>query len=229
MKTLLSAALLAFAVASAFGAPKDVILSPVTVVSENVNVSVGPKMALVVGRYWYQYVPKLDDHTPRVAIQYAAFVPQGVTTYTELLEVSQVKLMLGDREFRPESARVLEVEEISGMQAMPEDAAVAWFTFQIPRELARLRFDVVISHFQPHYHYEKKLVAAYLPWLPNLERFRTEMELRPAEFTVTVEALPKTTFELLSVVTDVGNRSDKRMIVHPLHLENIAVAVTVTE
>ena len=210
----------------AASAPKDAQPSPLIVVSENVHVSVGPKMALIVGRYWYQYVPALDDPSALIPIHYAAFVPKDVTERDDLLEVTQVKLELGEREFRPQGARLLDLQELGAMQAMPDDARVAWFTFMIPRDLARLRFDVLISHFQPHYTHAGKTVAAYWPWLPQLEPFRKELELKDIDFVITVEALPGAAIAPLSNNTAVREKSEKKWVLHPRHLENIAVEVT---
>lgn len=223
---LLSALLLSAVATFALG-PNSSILSPIAVVSQSVHVSVGPEMALISGRYWYQYVPKFDDHTPRVAIHYLAFVPKDSgTTRKELLEASQIKMMVGEREFLPEDARVLEGDELGGMAAAPENAHIAWFTFQIPRELARLRFDVIISHFQPHYRYENKTIAAYWPWLPHLEELRLPLELKPIDYLVMFEALPGAKFELTTHVSNIKEQSETKLVVHPLHLENIAVTVT---
>lgn len=206
--------------------PADWTQSPVVVVSENVNVSVGERMALVSGSYWYQYVPKFDDQGTRVAINYTAIVPSGITAFADLLEVSQIKLLLGQREFRPETARVLTDEETGPVPTLPAGAAIAWFTFQIPRNLAELRFEVLISHFQPHYTYENKTVAAFWPWMPNLEKLRQDLELLNKNFVVTFEALPGVTMEPLTTNTNVEMNTPKRFIVHPLHEETIAVAVT---
>lgn len=208
------------------GAPKDAQASPIIVVSESVHVSVGPKMALVVGRYWYQYVPALDDPSALIPIHYATFVPKDVTGRDDLLEVTQVKLMIGEREFRPEGARILELEELGAMQAMPEDAAVAWFTFMIPRDLARLRFDVLISHFQPHYTHDGRTVAAYWPWLPQLEPMRKELELKDIDFLIMFEALPGASFQRMTANTAIKEEAPGKLVIHPRHLENIAVQVT---
>lgn len=206
--------------------PADWIQSPLIVVSENVNVSVGEKMALVVGRYWCQYVKRFDDGSSgRVPIYYTAVLPSTVTDYRDLLETSQVKLMLGQREFRPESARLLTDEETGPVPTLPHGTAIAWFTFQIPRELAELRFDVVISHFQPNYVYDGKPVAAYYPWLPNLEPLRQELELLDKNFVVTVEALPGISFALLTKTPPLASSTPRRLEFHPAHQELIAVAV----
>lgn len=208
-------------------APADWSQSPVAVVSENVNVSIGEKMTLVVGRYWYQYVPRLDDRgSTRVAIHYAAFVPSDITDYKGLLEVSQVKLMLGEKEFLPESARLLTDAETGPIPTLPHGVALAWFTFQIPRSIAELRFDAVISHFQAHYTYEGKTVAAYWPWLPNLEELRQELELMNKDFVVSFEALPGVEMEKLTLNSRVEKSTPQRLIVHPLHQETIAVSIT---
>lgn len=206
--------------------PADWIQPPITVVSENVNVSVGEKMALVVGRYWYQYVKHFDDgSSARLPIYFAAAVPSSLTDFRELLETTQIKLMLGQREFRPESARLLNDEETGAVPTLPHGTAIAWFTFQIPRELAELRFDVVISHFQPHYVYEGKPVATYYPWLPNLWPLRQEMELLDKNFVVTFEALPGVSFALLTKNNSAGVSTPQRLELHPAHQEIMAVAV----
>gem|GEM_PF-1611176 len=207
--------------------PSDWIQPPLTVVSETVNVNVGEKMALVVGRYWYQYVKRFDDgSTGRVPIYYAAFVPDSMTDYKDLLEATQVKLMLGQREFRPESARLLTDEETGPVPTLPHGFSVAWYTFQIPRELAELRFDVVISHFQPTYLYEGKTVAAYYPWLPNLEPMRQELELLDKNFVITFQALPGVTFDKLTGNERVDTNTPTRLELHPVHQEVIAVSVS---
>ena len=228
MKSLLfSIILIATTVLPASSVPSDWIQPPITVVAENVKVSVGERMALVVGRYWYQYVQRFDDRSSaRVPIYYVTFVPDTVTAYQDLLEASQVKLMLGEREFRPDSARLLTDEEIGQVATLPHGIALAWFTFQIPRELAELRFDVVISHVQPYYTYEGKSVAAYFPWLPNLELLRQELELLDKNFVVTFEALPATTFEKLTNNHRADPSTPRRLEVHPAHQENIAVSVS---
>lgn len=205
--------------------PRDAQPSPLTVVSESVHVSIGPEMALIVGRHWLQYVPRKDDVTPRIAVHYPAFVPKGVTAHDELLELTQVKMMVGETEYRPESSRILDAAELGAIQVAPEDAAVAWFTFQIPRRVARHRFDVVISRFQPHYHREGKTVAAYWPWLPDLEALRLELELKDSDYILTFEGLPGTEIELLSTPSVVVKQTATLLTVRPRHLENIAVAV----
>ena len=142
--------------------------------------------------------------------------------------MSQVKLVLNEREFQPEQARVLDLKELGAMQALPEDAAVAWFTFQIPRELATLRFGVLISHFQPHYTYDGRQVAAYWPWLPQLEPLRKELELKDSDYVVMFEALPGAAISRITSNTSVGPDNPGKVLVHPRHLENIAVQVTET-
>ena len=208
------------------GTPADWIPSPVVVVAENVNVSVGESASLVVGRYWYQYVAKLDDKvSPRIAIYYAIFVPSGTTSAKDLIETSAVKLMLGEKVFYPETARLLTDEETGPLQAAPKDASVAWFIFQIPRELAKLRFDVLISHFQPHSLYDHKTITAYLPWLPELEAQRRDLEIFDKDLVITFEALPDVKLQLESVNSKVETKTATQIVVHPLHWENIAVAV----
>jgi len=218
---------LAFATPLACGAkPNDWAPSPVQVVAENVHVSVGNKLALVVGRYWYQYVAKFDDTlSPRVAIYYAMFVPKSYTSRTDLIDISQIRLTMGEQTFSPETARVLSDEEVGPLQVAPKDFAVAWFVFQIPRALAKLRFDVLIEHGQPLYNFDGKPTAAYWPWLPELEDLRKETELKDSDFVVTFEALPHVTFKPESINTKVIESSPTKLVVHPVHEENIAVGV----
>ncbi|PTY07693.1 hypothetical protein DB347_05540 [Opitutaceae bacterium EW11] len=207
-------------------APADWVQPPVMVVSENVNVSVGEKMALVVGQYWLQYESKFDDPDIKlVSVYYPVFVPKGDSTYAAIQETTQAKLVLGGREFPAAEARQLTDEELGATQALPEDGAIAWIVFKIPRELARLRFEVMISHFQPVYHREGKTIAAYLPWLPNLEPLRTSHELKDADFVITFDALPGVTIEPVSANEKVVSKTPKQLVVHPVHGETIAVAV----
>jgi hypothetical protein len=206
--------------------PNDWAPSPIEVVSENVHVSVGEKLALVVGRYWYQYNQKFDDGvSPRIPIYYATFVPKSYTTRADIIDLSQIRLTIGEQSFNPETARILTDEELGAIQVAPKDFAVAWFVFQIPRAIAKLRFDVLIEHGQPLYDYEGKHIAAYLPWLPELEETRKDLELKDSDFVVTFEALPKVTFKPESINTKVMESSATKLVVHPVHLENIAVAV----
>lgn len=218
--------LIAATILSAKPVPSDWIQPPIVVVAENVKVSVGESMALIVGRYWYQYVKRFDDRSSgNVPIYYTAFVPESVTEYRDLLEVSQVKLMVGEREFRPESARLLTDDEIGRVPTLPHGTGIAWFTFQIPREFAELRFAVVISHYQPHYIYEGKSVSAYYPWLPNLEPLRKELELLDKHLTVTFEALPGVTFATLTNNDRIIKSTPQRLELTPAHQEIIAVSV----
>lgn len=218
---LVSAALL-----RAAPAPNDWVQPPVTVVSERVNVSVGEKLALVSGQYWLQYVKKFDDPDIKVvSVYYPVFVPKTETTFAAICEITQAKLMLGEREFAPAQARQLASEELGETQALPEDGAIAWIVFQIPRELARVRFDVMITHFQPICHRDGKPMAAFLPWLPNLESLRTEMELKDSDFVITVDALPGVSIEPISANEKVEKKTPKQLVVHPVHGETVAVAV----
>lgn len=223
---LLTAVCLAFARLSAAPAPTDWVQPPVTVVSEEVKVSVGEKLSLVVGRYWYQYVAKFDDPSFKtLAIYYPAFVSSELTEFRDLVDATQVKLMLGDREFRPTNARLLSDAETGPVQTLPHGTAIVWYTFEIPREMAERRFDVVISHYQPHYDYEGKTVAAYWPWMPNLEALRQPLELLDKNFHVTFQALPGVSFQPLSTLTHVEKDTPERLVVNPLHEEIIAVRV----
>ena len=198
------------------------------VVNENVRVSVGEKMAMVVGLYWLQFVPKFDDPTlPRIPVYYPVFVPRGITSQKELLEITQIVLRLGEREFRPETARVWTDAEVGVIQTPPENAAVAWFIFQIPRELAHVRFEALISHFQPNFQYEGKTIAPLLPWLPNLEPLRENLELLDKDFVVTVEALPPVKLLRLTSNEKVESDSATQFVVHPRHRETITAAAII--
>ena len=84
---------------------------------------------------------------------------------------------------------------------------------------------MLIEHGQPVYNYESKPIAAYLPWLPQLEDTRKELELKDSDYVVTFEALPKVTFKAKSINSKVVESSGTKLVVHPLHLENIAVSV----
>ncbi|HEY9155223.1 MAG TPA: hypothetical protein VIM69_08840 [Opitutaceae bacterium] len=225
--TSLFGAIFALAGSYASARPNDWTPSPIEVVSENVHVSVGDKLALVVGRYWYQYNRKFDDGiSPRIAIYYATFVPKSYASRSDIIDISQIRLTVGEQSFTPETARILTDEEVGAIQVAPKDFAVAWFVFQIPRAVAKLRFDVLIEHGQPLYDYEGKHIAAYLPWLPELESTRKDLELKDSDFVVTFEALPKVTFKPESINTKVVESTDTKLVVHPVHLENIAVSVT---
>ena len=206
--------------------PTDYVPSPIEVVAEDVHVSIGEKLGLVVGRYWYQYVPKFDDGVSRrVPIYYATFVPKAYTDRADLLEISGVRLTIGDKSYSPETARVLSDEEVGPVQVAPKDFAVAWFIFQIPRVDAKMRFAVLIESAQPVYNFEGNSTVAYWPWLPELEATKQDMELKDSDFTVTFEALPHVTIKPESINTKVVETSATKLVVHPVHTEMIAVKV----
>lgn len=211
-----------------FGAPRpsDWTQPPTVVVASEVNLSVGEKMALVSGRYWYQYVPKFDpDHTKQISIYYTAIVSSDLTERIDLLDATQVKLMLNDREYRPVAARLLTDEETGPVPTLPHGYSIAWFMFQIPRDRAELRFPVLITHFQPTYSYEGKTVAACWPWMPNLEELRQPLELLDKNFVITIDALPGVELKPVSAITHVTKQTPRQIVVNPLHAETIAVEV----
>ena len=215
--------LLACAVSPCAGMPSERPgASPVCVIGGEVKVHVSAEWSLVEGRHWVQYIEVYDpDRRAHLTLHYAVFVPRGISDLGELASLTQIKLAVGDHSFAPVSVDVAEPHAPDWIIPSPEDATVAWFQFDLPREFAQTRFEVVISCAQPHYLRKGEKVAAYLPWIPEFER----LKMKRPYFEVIFDAMPGVTFEQASIDQYRIERTPTRLSVRPVHRECIAVAV----
>jgi hypothetical protein len=201
--------------------------SPFCLVAESVRVSVGRQLSMVEGEYDLKYVPRLDraERSARIAFPYAAFVPKEADSLEALIETTQLKLRVGPVEFAPEDFVPLEDGAETSLQIFPESARLVIFTFRIPRALLHQQCTLHISHYQPHYQFAGKKVSAWLPLLPDFDAFKNEFLYSRVDFTVEFEAVDAVQLHRLSINESVVQETPHRVKVHPVHRENIAVAV----
>jgi hypothetical protein len=201
--------------------------SPFCLVAESVKVSVGKQLSMVEGEYDFKYVSRFDraDRSDRIAFQYAAFAPKEADSLEALVEITQIKLRVGTVEFAPEDFAFVEEDAGASLQIVPEDARGVIFTFRIPRALLHQQCTLHISHYQPHYRFAGKKVSAWLPLLPDFEALKNEFLYSRVDFTVEFEAVDAVQLHRLSINESVVQETPQRVKVHPVHRENIAVAV----
>jgi hypothetical protein len=68
-------------------------------------------------------------------------------------------------------------------------------------------------------------VSAWLPLLPDFDAFKNEFLYSRVDFTVEFEAVDAVQLHRLSINESVVQETPHRVKVHPVHRENIAVAV----
>ena len=201
--------------------------SPFCLVAASVRISVGRQLSMVEGEYELKYVPRLDraERTDRIAFQYAAFVPKEADSLEALVEITQLKLRVGTVDFAPEDFVPLEDGAETSLKIFPENARLVIFTFRIPRALLHQQCTLHLSHYQPHYQFAGRKVSVWLPLLPDFEAFKNEFLYSRVDFTVEFEAVDAVQLHRLSTNESVGQETPQRVKVHPVHRENIAVAV----
>jgi len=201
--------------------------SPFCLVAASVRVSVGRQLSMVEGDYELKYVPRLDraERTDRIAFQYAAFVPKEADSLEALVEITQLKLRVGTVEFAPEDFVPWGDRAETSLQIFPENARLVIFIFRIPRALLHRQCTLHLSHYQPHYQFAGKQVSAWLPLLPDFEEFKNEFLYSRVDFTVEFEAVDAVQLHRLSGNESIVQETPQRVKVHPVHRENIAVAV----
>jgi hypothetical protein len=233
MRSVLLACLLPLAAVPARAEAIMVLLSrsPFGLVGESVTVGVARRMSMVEGRYEFRYVPRFDRgaRTDHVTFEFPVLVPKETDSLEEISEITQMKLRVGDVEFQPVDYGPWPDSEAAPLQVVPEDIKVAILSFSVPRAMLQDRVTVTVSYFQPHYRIAGREVAAYLPLLPDFEALKNELLFSSLDFTVAFEAVDAVRLHRLSTNRSVADETPGRIVVHPTHRENIAVAVEAAE
>lgn len=201
----------------------DWINPPLALVSQQVELTVGRELTMVASTSVYQYVARDDfDHRARLYIHYPLYVETGLKDWREIVTSSEIKLEIGAVAYAPTTGGFFAADVISDFP-VPEDAAVAYLVFEIPRELATRRFEARITHLQPNFHHRGALLAAYTPWLPKFVDF--VKLLRPDEhnFEVSVRAMSDVTFRRYTAQGTVLRETPATLVVIPEHRKTIAV------
>jgi hypothetical protein len=229
MRFVLLACLLSLAVAPARADAIALLLSrsPFCLVGETVTVGVARHMSMVEGRYDFKYVPRFDrgTRTDHVTFEFPVFVPKETDSLEAIVEITQIKLRVGGIEFQPVDYGPWPDSETVPLQVVPEDIKVAILYFSVPRTLLRDRVTLTVSYFQSHYQIAGREVAAHLPLLPDFEALKNELLFSTLDFTVGFEAVDAVRLHRLSINSSVGEETPAKVIVHPVHRENIVVAV----
>jgi hypothetical protein len=208
--------------------PVETIRTPFCLVAESVRISVGKDLAIVEGDYDFRYVRRYDAAAmpDRIPFQYAVFVPKSAESLEDFTEITGARLHLGSIDFEPQDfVPVPDVPE-TAIQIAPADARIVILIFKIPRALLHQQCRLHISHTQPHYHCAGRTVAACLPLLPDFESLKNEFLFSRTDFTVEFEAVDAVRLHRLSVNQSVGLETPRRVSVHPVDRENIAVEVS---
>lgn len=202
---------------------------PLAVVQHKVEVSVGREMSMVSERYMLQYVERDDtDSQQRLRFQYPLYVEKGLrNTRGDILDSSSIHLEVGGQALAPIEAQLVAPESLSDYP-VPEDAAVAQLTFAIPRELARLRFEVTITHLQPNFHYRGAWLAAFTPWYPKAIRIPQPLTPDEVDFSVTFKALSGVTLKKFSALGRILQENPGELSVVSEHRQTVAVEVVPT-
>jgi hypothetical protein len=198
---------------------------PLAIVAENVNLTVGRDLTMVSGQYMFQYVEKDDvGHLARIFIHYPLYVEKGLRDWQEVATASDIKLQVGPQTFLPTSGGLISADYLSDFP-IPEDAAVAFLTFEIPRDVAKWRFEVTITHVQPNFHYRGALLAAYTPWLPKIIKTQKVYNFTDQDFSVAIKALEGISIKRYTANAQVVPETAGAVVVAPEHRKTIAVEI----
>jgi hypothetical protein len=205
----------------------DAVRSPFCLVAESVRIGVGKDMAFVEGDYDYKYVHRYDsaDMTGQISFQYAVMAPKTADSIDELIATTQAKLHLGSLDFEPEDFILPGQSREAAPEVGQADARPVILIFRIPRRLLHQQCRLHISHYQLHDRYAGRTVAAYLPLLPDFEALKNELLFSRTDFTIDFEAVDAVRLRRLSANSSVDRETPQRLILHPVHLENIVVEV----
>ncbi len=202
---------------------------PLAVVQHKVEVSVGREMSMVSQRYMLQYVARDDtDPQQRLRFVYPLYVEKGLrNTREDILDASSVHLEIGGQALAPIEAQLVAPESLSNYP-VPEDAAVAQLTFAIPRDLARLRFEVTITHLQPNFHYKGAWLAAFTPWYPKSIRSLQPFAPDEVDFSVTLKALSGVSLKKYSALGRILKNTPTELSVVSEHRQTVAAEIVAT-
>jgi hypothetical protein len=198
---------------------------PLAVVSARAELTVGKEMSMLYSKFMYQYMERDDPgHNSRLFLRYPLYVEKGLKNLDDIVSASAIHLQVGDQTIDPREAEFVAPETLSDYP-VPEDVAVAVVTFEIPRSVARLRFEVVIQHLQPNFHYHGALLAAYTPWLPKAIRPISAYNLEDHEWEVSLKALKEVRLKKVTAPGKVLKDADDELIAVPEHRQTLAVEI----
>jgi hypothetical protein len=198
---------------------------PLAVAASRVELTVGRELTLVSDRSMLQYVERDDaGHSSRLIVHYPLYVEKGLRDWRDAATAADIKLQVGEQTLRPVDGDLVSPEFLSEFP-IPEDAGVAVLSFEIPRSLAKLRFEVVISHVQPNFHYRGALLAAYTPWLPKMIKTQKVYGFANEDFSVAFRPLSGIKFRKFTAHPKVVADTPAEFSVVPEHRKTIAVEI----
>lgn len=205
----------------------DVDRTPFCLVAESVRISVGKDMAIVEGDYDYKYVRRFDavGTNDRIPFQYAVYAPKTADSLDELIAITQAKLHMDSLDFEPVDFSLPGQSLEAALKVAPEATRPVILVFRIPRRLLHQQCRLHISHCQLHDRYAGKTVTACLPLLPDFEALKNELLFSRTDFIIEFEVVDAVQLRRLSVNRSVDRETPQRLVLHPMHLENIVVEV----
>ena len=222
MLRLILAFLAATLVSQANPLPGYLIDQPHTMVAENVLVGITEKGAVVSGRYRFRVSPnaheKWREPPYTLAVSLPVPVPASLKAPEDVSSAVQPVLRL-------KGAKYLPYDDVFyfDLPALPQEVKLAVFSFRIDRTDLEDEFEVEIQYDQPVIAVGDKDLVYYIPFLPNFERFKKQMNLKEDSFLITFESISPATLELVSPVHRIGKANTPTISVRPRHLEIIAV------
>ncbi|HVU17765.1 MAG TPA: hypothetical protein VHD32_12635 [Candidatus Didemnitutus sp.] len=204
------------------------LVNPFKIVAEKVDLTVGKDLTLVSDRCTLKYVESEDPgHMGMVWIRYPIYADSDFADSDEAARAEDLKLQIGPNTYPPASGGHVEYAVLSDFPIV-EGARVFFVTFAIPRDAARLRFDAVITHLQPNFHYRGATVALYTPWLPRQESRGITFGAAEPPFTVTLHAGSGLGLKLLSSAEKALVNTTSAVSVVAEHRQTVAVEVAPT-
>jgi len=211
--------------ASAGAAADDWANPPFTVVAARVELTVGRELSMVSIRMMLQYVERDDTrHNARVFVHCPLYVDKTVTDWHDAVSAADIKLQVAGQIFTPVDGGIVSADVLSDYP-VPEDAAVAFLTFEIPRSAATWRFEVQVNHIQPNFHHHGALLAAFTPWLPKVTHVQKVFEFADKDFEVVIRGLSGVTFRKYTANDEVLADTPTELKVIPVHRKTIAVEI----
>jgi hypothetical protein len=188
---------------------------PLYIVSEQVELIVGRDLTVVSGRYVFEYVEKEDlERLPRVCVHYPLYVKGDVADWREVQSRTNFDFKIGSYSFAPTSGSIVRTESLSDYP-LPEDAAVAFLTFEIPRKLAEQGFEVTIRFTQPNFRYNGGRLSIHTPWLPKSMQRHPYFTLADNTFDLRLAASQGVTIHRIPTDGQVISESPTELVVVP--------------
>lgn len=196
--------------------------------SESVKVFVGADSSQVSGVFSFQLVlswPNARSEKPGQEIEVPVFVPAALKTADEAISQLEPRVVLGERESAPTRAYFANPTSHDGLLAVPANVKICWFVFTFRPEELHAAITLTLRYRQPHYVFNGRTVAAYLPILPEHEKIKGMTKHTDEDFLVTFEAAPGVKLERITPHRLILTDTPERIAVRPEHRVNIAVAV----